>query len=85
HLFRAAQADESEGEDGYRAAQAKALAGRAAVEIADAAIQVLGGDGSLADHGIERHWRDAKTCELNPSTRAAAFLVVADHLLEEQA
>jgi alkylation response protein AidB-like acyl-CoA dehydrogenase len=68
----------------YQAAQAKTFAGRAAVEIADLAIQILGGDGSLADHGIERHWRDAKTCELNPSTREVAHLLVARHLLEER-
>jgi alkylation response protein AidB-like acyl-CoA dehydrogenase len=73
----------SESDSAYQAAQAKAFAGRAAVETADRAIHILGGDGSLADHGIERHWRDAKTCELNPSTRESAQLLVARHLLEE--
>jgi alkylation response protein AidB-like acyl-CoA dehydrogenase len=67
----------------YEAAQAKAHAGRSAVRIADAAIQILGGAGSLTDYGIERHWRDAKTTELNPSTREAALLLVARSLLEE--
>jgi alkylation response protein AidB-like acyl-CoA dehydrogenase len=79
-------ADERDDTDtfAYAAAQAKAFAGRAAVETADRAIQILGGDGSLADYGIERHWRDAKTCELNPSTREAAYFLVARHLLEEK-
>jgi alkylation response protein AidB-like acyl-CoA dehydrogenase len=67
----------------YEAAQAKAHAGRAAVRIADAAIHILGGAGSLTDYGIERHWRDAKTTELNPATREAALLLVARSLLEE--
>jgi len=67
----------------YEAAQAKAFAGRAAVKVADEAIQIHGGAGSLAGHGIERHWRDAKTTELNPSTRETAMLAVARHLLDE--
>jgi hypothetical protein len=67
----------------YCAAQAKAFAGRGAVEVADDAIQIHGGAGSLAGHGIERHWRDAKTTELNPSTRESALLEVARHLLDE--
>ena len=81
-LLRAAQAYERGSACAYEAVQAKAYSGRAAVEIADAAIQVLGGDGTLADHGIERQWRDAKTCELNPSTREAAQLFIARCLIE---
>lgn len=67
----------------YCAAQARGFAARGAVEVADDAIQIHGGAGSLAGHGIERHWRDAKTTELNPSTRESALLEVARHLLEE--
>ena len=67
----------------YAAAQARVQAGRAAVQIADATIQILGGAGSLADFGIERHWRDAKTTELNPSTREIALLLTARYLIEE--
>ncbi len=68
---------------GYEALQAKIFAGRAAAKIADEAIQVLGGSGAIQDGGVERHWRDAKTTELNPISREAAQLTVARHLLEE--
>jgi alkylation response protein AidB-like acyl-CoA dehydrogenase len=85
-LQRAARArDAGDRAFAYTAAQAKAFAGRAAVRIADDAIQIHGGEGSLAGHGIERHWRDAKTTELNPSTRESALLLVARHLLVEEA
>lgn len=82
-VMRAARARDEGREFGYEAAQARAYASRAAVRIADSAIQIAGGAGSLADHGIERHFRDAKTTELNPSTRETALLTVARHLLEE--
>jgi alkylation response protein AidB-like acyl-CoA dehydrogenase len=67
----------------YEAFQAKVFAGRAAARIADEAIQVLGGSGAIQDGGVERHWRDAKTTELNPISREAAQLAIARHLLEE--
>jgi alkylation response protein AidB-like acyl-CoA dehydrogenase len=82
-LHRAGGARMRGGSFAYEAAQAKAHASRAAVRIADAAIQILGGAGSRTDYGIERHWRDAKTTELNPATREAALLLVARWLLEE--
>jgi butyryl-CoA dehydrogenase len=67
----------------YEAYQAKVTAGRAAARIADEAIQVVGGSGAIQDGGVERHWRDAKTTELNPISREAAQLAIARHLLEE--
>lgn len=82
YVLRAADARQGGGDFLYQAAQAKGFAGRAAVRVADTAIQILGTDATLADHGIERNWRDAKTTELNPSTREAAYLLVARHLLE---
>lgn len=71
------------GEAGYarEAAQAKCFAGRAAARIADEAVQVFGSAGAIADGGIERHWRDAKTTELNPTSREAALLSMARSLL----
>jgi alkylation response protein AidB-like acyl-CoA dehydrogenase len=82
-VLRAASARARGGPFAYEAAQAKAYGGRAAVRIADAAIQILGGSGSLADFGIERHWRDAKTTELNPDTRESALLLITRRLLGE--
>lgn len=83
-LVRAAEAVEA-GDGGYEAAQAKAYAGRSAARIADEAVQVFGGSGAITDGGVERHWRDAKTTELNPTSRETALLWIARHLLEEHA
>ena len=48
---------------------AKAHAGRIAVEVADEAIQVLGGAGYLAENEVERFYRDAKLIEIYEGTR----------------
>lgn len=81
-LRAAAACDRGEPFD-YEALQAKVFAGRAAARIADEAIQVFGGTGAIRDGGVERHWRDAKTTELNPVSREAAQLAISRHLLEE--
>ncbi len=46
----------------------KLLVSTAAKEIADAAIQVLGGNGYMAEFVVERLWRDAKLLEIGGGT-----------------
>ncbi|MFP4033679.1 MAG: acyl-CoA dehydrogenase family protein, partial [Desulfococcaceae bacterium] len=48
---------------------AKWAAGRAAVEICDESIQMLGGYGYMTEYEVERFARDAKICELYEGTR----------------
>jgi alkylation response protein AidB-like acyl-CoA dehydrogenase len=48
---------------------AKWYAGRAAVEVADEAIQMLGGYGYITEFEVERFYRDAKICEIYEGTR----------------
>jgi alkylation response protein AidB-like acyl-CoA dehydrogenase len=48
---------------------AKWAAGRAAVEICDECIQMLGGYGYMTEYEVERFARDAKICELYEGTR----------------
>ncbi|WP_287588597.1 acyl-CoA dehydrogenase family protein [Candidatus Borrarchaeum sp.] len=48
---------------------AKAYAGRIAVEVADEAIQILGGAGYIAENEVERFYRDAKLIEIYEGTR----------------
>jgi len=48
---------------------AKMFAGRAAVEVADEAIQLLGGYGYMAEYEVERFYRDAKITEIYEGTR----------------
>ena len=60
---------------------AKMYAARTAVEVADEAIQLLGGYGYMLDYEVERFYRDAKiteiyegTKEIQKNTIASAFL-----------
>lgn len=46
----------------------KLFAATAAKEIADAAIQVLGGNGYMGEYVVERLWRDAKLMEIGGGT-----------------
>jgi len=48
---------------------AKMAAARAAVEVADEAIQLLGGYGYMTEYEVERFYRDAKITELYEGTR----------------
>ena len=46
----------------------KLFATTAAKEIADAAIQVMGGYGYIAEYVVERLWRDSKLLEIGGGT-----------------
>ena len=48
---------------------AKWFAARTAVEVADEAIQILGGYGYLTEYEVERFYRDAKITEIYEGTR----------------
>lgn len=58
------------GEDGHRLDSdgVKLFAATAAKEIADSAIQVMGGFGYVAEYVVERLWRDAKLLEIGGGT-----------------
>jgi isovaleryl-CoA dehydrogenase len=47
---------------------AKLFAGTAAKEVADSAIQVLGGYGYCSEYRVEQFWRDAKLIEIGGGT-----------------
>jgi isovaleryl-CoA dehydrogenase len=49
----------------------KLFASRVAKEIADRAIQVLGGYGYMGEYVVERLWRDAKLLEIGGGTLEA--------------
>ncbi len=49
----------------------KLFAARIAKEIADRAIQVLGGYGYMGEYVVERLWRDAKLLEIGGGTLEA--------------
>jgi len=60
---------------------AKMVAARAAVEVADEAIQLLGGYGYMAEYEVERFYRDAKITELYEGTREIQKNTIASVLL----
>jgi alkylation response protein AidB-like acyl-CoA dehydrogenase len=48
--------------------QAKLLATQVAVEVADEAIQILGGHGYMREFPVERAWRDARLARIGAGT-----------------
>ena len=68
---------------GHAAAMAKLYASELSVRAASAAIQLLGAEGLLDEHPVERILRDAKICEIGEGTSEIQRLVIARHLLRE--
>jgi alkylation response protein AidB-like acyl-CoA dehydrogenase len=60
---------------------AKMVAGRTAVEVADEAIQLLGGYGYMLEYEVERFYRDAKICELYEGTKEIQKNTIASAVL----
>jgi acyl-CoA dehydrogenase len=51
--------------------------------VADRAVQILGGAGYMADHGIERFYRDVRVFRLYEGTSQIQQLVIARHMIRE--
>lgn len=60
---------------------AKMFAARAAIEVCDEAIQLLGGYGYMLEYEVERFYRDAKITELYEGTREIQKNTIASALL----
>ncbi len=60
---------------------AKMVAARTAVEVADEAIQLLGGYGYMAEYEVERFYRDAKITEIYEGTKEIQKNTIASALL----
>jgi len=60
---------------------AKMIAGRTAVEVADEAIQLLGGYGYMHEYEVERFARDAKITELYEGTKEIQKNTIASYLI----
>jgi len=60
---------------------AKMVAARAAVEVADEAIQLLGGYGYMHEYEVERFARDAKITELYEGTKEIQKNTIASYLI----
>jgi alkylation response protein AidB-like acyl-CoA dehydrogenase len=60
---------------------AKMYAARTAVEVADEAIQLLGGYGYMLEYEVERFYRDAKITEIYEGTKEIQKNTIASSLL----
>lgn len=65
----------------FYSAAAKCFASDAAMEITTDAVQLLGGNGYLRSHPVERLMRDAKATQIYEGTNQIQQLVMARHLL----
>lgn len=64
------------------AAMAKMYATDAAMRAAVEGIQILGGDGYLTIHDMERHFRDAKGAQIYEGTNEIMRVIIARNLLQ---
>jgi len=63
---------------------AKYVAAKAAVTVADEAIQILGGYGYMTDYEVERFYRDAKIAEIYEGTKEIQKNTIASQLIKER-
>jgi butyryl-CoA dehydrogenase len=68
---------------GAQVSMAKLVASEVASRVASDAVQILGGNGCLADFSVERHFRDAKVTEIYEGTSEIQRLGIASVLLKE--
>jgi acyl-CoA dehydrogenase len=81
--YRAAwEADRGAARVTLEAAMAKAFATEAAQRIVDDAVQVLGGQGVLASHPVDRLYRAVRALRIYEGTTEIQQLVIAEQLLQ---
>ncbi len=70
---------------GEAGARAKLFASVAANEVTYEAVQVLGGQGYMKDHPVERYYRDARVTEIYEGTSEIQRLVISRSIMREVA
>lgn len=65
-------------------ARAKLYASQVANEVAYDAVQVLGGQGYMKEHPVERYYRDARVTEIYEGTSEIQRLVISRAILKER-
>jgi alkylation response protein AidB-like acyl-CoA dehydrogenase len=73
-----------EREHAYYLSIAKAYATETAVRVSSDALQVLGAQGYMMDHPLERHYRDARQLMIVEGTSQIQRVVIARALLERE-
>jgi acyl-CoA dehydrogenase len=80
--MRAAEILRSGGDARNHAAAAKYFCSESVSRIADRALQILGGAGYMADHPIERFYRDSRALRIYEGTSQILQLVIARTMLK---
>jgi alkylation response protein AidB-like acyl-CoA dehydrogenase len=84
-VYRAAVAADSGAAYAREAAMAKLYASEVATRACEDALQIHGGYGYTRDFPVERHYRDAKLCEIGEGTSQVQRMVIARSLLARPA
>jgi len=82
-VYRAAWALDRGKGDPMLSSMAKNVATRTAVEVADEAIQLMGGYGYLTDNEVERIYRDARIMEIWEGTKEIQKNIIAQQVLRK--
>ena len=61
---------------------AKAFATETGNRVASSALQILGGQGYMMDHPLERHYRDARQLMIVEGTSEVQRVVIARSLID---
>ncbi len=69
-------------EHGHMLSVAKAFATETGNRVASSALQVLGGQGYMMDHPLERHYRDARQLMIVEGTSEVQRVVIARALID---
>ena len=69
-------------EHGHMLAIAKAFATETGNRVASSALQILGGQGYMMDHPLERHYRDARQLMIVEGTSEVQRVVIARSLID---
>lgn len=81
-VYKAAWAIDQEQIDPMLTSMAKMYAARVAVEVADEAIQLLGGYGYMLEYEVERFYRDARLIGIFGGTREVQKNTIARELMK---
>jgi alkylation response protein AidB-like acyl-CoA dehydrogenase len=80
-LYHAARLKDAGKPFSLEASMGKLFASEMAMRVCRNAIQVLGGYGYMTEYGVERHYRDAKLCEIGEGTSEIQRLVISRKII----
>lgn len=81
-ILEAARKRDAGGDVTMEAACAKLFASEMVGRVADRAVQIFGGSGYVADHGIERFYRDVRIFRLYEGTSEIQRLIIAREMMK---